>query len=153
MQVGPILNDVFMEVNQVLLENGIPGPGDSQKKVFFGPRIDFCYAAYHIPFEPGLPICWEKIASSHSGEKYPTGIYMAAGMAAPSRWIRPGEPLDPRVIAFIHARFDLCIFLVGYEGIADMSYMPSDIRAELHDHYKMEYRDYIVVFTRKDDSP
>ncbi|HUB67704.1 MAG TPA: hypothetical protein VL981_09495 [Candidatus Methylacidiphilales bacterium] len=153
MQVGPKLNDVLKDVNQVLLENGIPGTGDNSKKIFFGPRIDFCYAAYHLSFEPGLPICWEKIPSSHHGEEYPTGIYIAAGMVAPSRWIELGEPPDPRVMAFIHARFDLCIFVIGYEHIADMSYIPADIRAELHDHYKMEYRDRIVVFTRKDDSP
>lgn len=148
MQVGPIMNEVLVEVHQVLQEQDLLHHPD--KKVFFGPRINFCYAAYNLPVEPGLPACWERIPSSHHGDNLPTGIYMPDYQSAPARWIQAGEPLDPRVVSFIQTHFDLCIFLRGYLGLADMTYFPSDLRAELYSHYRVQYRGQIVVFTRID---
>jgi hypothetical protein len=145
MAAGPRLHDVLDDVAQVLKDNNIIGHPD--KKIFFGPRIDFCYAAFHIPFQAGLPICWENIPSTHHGEDLPMGIPMT-NSTAPARWIAPGEPLDPRVTAFINARFDLCIFLDGWMNLPDMSYFPADIRAELYEHYSVKQEDRVFVFTR-----
>jgi hypothetical protein len=145
MLAGPALRETLDDITQALKDHGVTNPTD--KKVFFGPRIDFCYAAFHLPFPAGLPICWENIPSSHHGEDLPMGIPMTA-LTAPARWIAPGRPLDPRVATFINTRFDLCLFLDGWMGQPDMSYFPADLRAELHDHYRVEHRNRIFIFTR-----
>jgi len=121
-------------------------------KVFFGPVMDYCYAAFDLPVEPGLPLWWENVPSTHHGENYPIGTDMPAFMYQPSRWIGPGEKLDYRVANFINARFDLCLFFVETKtgDLPLMDYLPPDVRAEIYENYGCTYRGHIAVFKRKD---
>ncbi len=117
-------------------------------RIFFGPRLDFCYAAYGLPFPKGLPIWWEKIPSSHVGRQYPMGIVMPGFLTSPSRWLAEGAPVDYRVQRFIDDKFDLCIFVRGYQKIADMTFFPDNLRGYIYEHYrKVDFPD-IVVFER-----
>jgi hypothetical protein len=75
---------------------------------------------------------------------------MPGYLADPSRWLSDDEPYDYRVQRFIDCRFDLCIFVRGYEKIADMTFFPPNLRGYIYEHYReINYPD-IVVFERND---
>ncbi len=148
LEVSTVLQVALQDMDKALRDNGVLG--NRPKKVFFGPFIDFSYAVFNLSVEPGLPIWWERVPSSHHGEKYPFGNDMPLWISEPSRWIPAGEKLDFRVQNFINAKFDLCLFLRGPEGLPEMDYMPADLRAELYENYQLEYLRRIAVFKRKE---
>jgi hypothetical protein len=140
-------DQVLQEVGTVLAS--ARGSGTAAGKIFFGPRLDFCYAAYDLPYPTGLPIWWEKVPSSHWGENAPTGIPMPSFWSAPSHWLPENGPYDPRVQRFIADKFQLCIFVRGYESIADMSFFPPNLRGYIYQHYrKIDYPDIVVFQAR-----
>jgi hypothetical protein len=142
-----LLADVLDKINAVIVQarrEGVPA-----NKIFFGPRVDFGYAAYGLPYPTGLPIWWEKIPSSHRGEQYPAGLSLPPWWGDPSRWLPENGPYDPRVQRFIDDRFRICIFLRGYNHIADMGFFPPNLRGYIYEHYRrVDYPD-IVVFLAK----
>ncbi|MCE0499143.1 MAG: hypothetical protein LV481_14475 [Methylacidiphilales bacterium] len=148
MQVGPTFDETIEDIATVLAGEG--WPGNRHLKIFMGPRIDCCYAAFDVPVEPGLAVFWEKIPSTHHGENIPDGDGegIPEYQRRPSRWIQDGEPLDPRVQRFIDAKFDLCLFCLNFDGIPNLTLMPPDLRAELYAHYHVDYHRHIAVFRR-----
>jgi hypothetical protein len=120
----------------------------SASRIFIGFRIDCMYAALGIGEPRGLPLWWENVPSSHLGAAYPTYSNLPAYWDAPARWLRPGEPFDPRTQAFFAARFETCIFWRSYLHHADMAYLPSEIRADLHDHYALDNHYPLIVVYR-----
>lgn len=51
MQTGPMMNAVLDQIAQATAHN--PGP------IFFAPRLEWAYAAFHLPSPPGLPVFWQ----------------------------------------------------------------------------------------------
>ncbi len=126
-----------------------PTASSSHSKFFFGPRLEFGYAAYDQPFPKGLPLWWEKVPSSHLGGQYPMGLVSSDFLVGPSRWLPDDAPFDPRVQRFIDEQFTTCIFVRGFSRIADMTFMPPNLRGYIYEHYRMTDYPDIVVFARK----
>jgi hypothetical protein len=141
MQVSPTTAGELREVALILKERG-------PTKIFFGPGLDFCYPAFHLPVEPGLPLWWENVPSTPVDKPPPTG-----SRYAPEAFRYPvlpaGQARDPRVQRFADAKFDLCLFQIGIDGKPDMSFFPADLRVEIYDHYTLEYQGKVAILTRK----
>ncbi len=135
---------VLQQVEAALATAGTP-----PNRVFFGPRLECCYAAYNRPFPKGLPIWWEKVPSSHRGDRYLTEE-KTPDYLGPARWLADDAPVDPRVQHFIDADFTLCIFVRSGAHTADMTFVPGDLRAYLHDHFRQVDEPDIVLFQRTD---
>jgi hypothetical protein len=146
MMAGPRLFEVISEAEAFL--RGKDFSSSSGKKIFFGPRIDFLYAAFHLPVESGLPLWWEQIPSRHHGEQRPVETNLHAGGDIASRSNSSDEPLDPRVQRFIDAKFDYCVFVMDDKGAPDMTFMPADIHDEIYEHYHVEFHGALAIFTR-----
>ena len=126
-------------------------PG-GREKIYFGFRIDSLYPILGVPEPRGLPLWWENVPSTHRPYAYPSFSGMPSFWENPSHWLKPGQPLDQRVQAFLNARYDICVFWRGYFGYADLSYMPDDLRNELRFHYHIvNHYSRIVVFQRNED--
>ena len=138
---------ILLDIRAALQEHHVTP--DSHLKIFFGPSIDYAYAAYNLPVYPGLPLWWEKIPSTHRGDRYPIDRVYPAFWSNPAYWIKDGDPLDPRVQHFLDAKFDLCIFQRDFPSRPVMTFMPGDLRAYIYENYtRTDYR-AIVVFARK----
>ncbi len=145
MMAGPHLFQVISDAEAFLRGKDFSSP--SGKKIFIGPRIDFLYAAFHLPVERGLPLWWEKVPSRHDGQR-PTEPGLPAGAGTPSRSNASDEALDPRVQRFIDAKFDYCVFVKDDQGVPDMTFMPADIHDEIKEHYHEASQGTLVIFTR-----
>jgi hypothetical protein len=64
LEAGPRMWEVLAEVQQVL--DQFP----SEEKVFFGPRMEFGYAAFHRTVTRGLPLAWDT-GNFYSPERLP----------------------------------------------------------------------------------
>lgn len=118
MLASPRLIRVFSQIERVLRDYSYLNQPDAP--VFFGPRIDFGYAAYGIYPYRGLPTWWEFF--SEDGD----------------------ERTDSMVARFKYAEFYLCIFLKN-----DYTYMPQSILDHLNEQYvKYETQD-LTVYVRK----
>jgi hypothetical protein len=111
-QGSPALAGVVADLLEVL---GDPAAGP-KGEVFFGPRLEWAYAAFRRPSPRGLPIWWD-----------PDVSYPAA---------RAGEVTE----AFRRHRFDPCILLGG-----EMIRMPAALRKELLTAYVPEVHGALLV--------
>lgn len=89
-------------------------------KAFFGPRMEFNYAAYRLPSPKGLPLFW------HEGVGYPANMRSLIATA------------------FQQGDFDLCIFFRG-----DFTYMPVEILSQLDSGYRRIDTHALTVFYRQ----
>lgn len=121
MFVAPRMIRTLLEMKQLLQSGDFLGRTDAP--VFFGPRIDFGYAAYNIKPYPGLPTWWEFFNQDGVGET------------------------DIMVSRFKNANFQLCIFLRD-----DYTYLPNDLLSYLHNNYKMYELEDLTVYVRNDSS-
>ena len=96
-----------------------------QPKIFFGPRLDWGYAAFNLEPPPHLPYSW------WAGVDYPTA------------------DVGKMVAAFENAKPEYCFFLnVGMK--ADTIYMPLEMLNVLGREYRLIYPTrYLLVFGRK----
>jgi len=106
MSVGPRLVRVLSDIEETLKTAGYLGPEDAP--VFFGPRIDFGYAAYGIHPHPGLPTWWEFFSQDGRGQT------------------------NDMVERFKAARFKLCIFLRR-----DYTFFPASLIEYLNQAYEV----------------
>ncbi|HRQ31699.1 MAG TPA: hypothetical protein PLM89_01190 [Anaerolineales bacterium] len=117
MFVAPRMIRTLLEMKQLLQSGDFLGRSDAS--VFFGPRIDFGYAAYNIKPYPGLPTWWEFFNQDGIGET------------------------DIMVSRFKNANFQLCIFLRD-----DYTYLPNDLLSYLHNNYKMYELEDLTIYVR-----
>jgi hypothetical protein len=96
---------------------------DLDKKVFFGPDVDFAYAAFDLRSPRGLPLFWETIPSGQ-------------------------QSLDPRVQRFLQTKFDVCVFL-KYQGINQMAFIPVEIQKDVIEKYDVHSYPLLSVYIRK----
>ena len=99
--------DLMHDVEEILRERFL---SRDKARVFFGPRIEFAYAATGIAPAVRLPIWW------HPGNSYPV-------------W-----ESDKIVEEFKKNRFQTCIFLKG-----DLGHFPDVLRKFLNTHYKKRF--------------
>jgi hypothetical protein len=112
MRAGPQLRRAMTDIAQVLREN----PGT----VFFGPRLEFAYAAFGAPSPKDLPIWWDP------------GTAFA-------------QEDEPALVEIWRQRhFQTLIFLED-----DFTYYPDLLVALIHSTYTREVRPGIWVFHRK----
>jgi len=112
MYVGPRLVRVLDQMTGLLESYGYSGRPDAP--VFFGPRIDFAYAAYGIHPYPGLPLWWEAFSNGRQIEA------------------------ERMVQRFEKADFKLCVFL-NWGGNTkegrDYTFLPSELVQYLNQAY------------------
>ena len=148
MRASPVLAETVYEIANALKKFQLVGESGN-KKIFFGPDLDAFYAVFHLPPPKNFPLWWEKVPSTHQGDNYPFDSFMPPSMNMPSRWILPGEPLDPQSQRFLDEKFDACILLNDPEKFPVMTYLPGEIRAELYEKYEFHSYPFIWVLIRK----
>jgi hypothetical protein len=121
--VSPRLREVVEEVEEAVVDYGAQSE-DGQLNVFFGPRMEFAYAAFRIQSPTQLPIWY------HPGNSFPEGQIQAVS----DSWLSH--------------QFDVCIFLRAGES-ADFTYMPPDIVHSIETEYQRVDYPEIVVFTKE----
>lgn len=94
----------------------------SRPKVFFGPRMEFNYAAYRLDSPRGLPLFW------HEGVGYPADLRHQVAAA------------------FRDADFDVCVFLRG-----DFTHVPVEILSHLESTYQRMDTHALTIFYRRAD--
>jgi hypothetical protein len=107
------------EISETLQELSVTDRASPEPSVFFGPRIEFGYAAYGLPSPKGFPIFWW----------YEPSVSM------------PTAEVDPAVERFKKYQFKLCIFLAG-----DPGYVPPAILEYLKANYIKTDRRMTMVF-------
>lgn len=107
------------EIAQTLRELSESDRTSPEPSVFFGPRIEFGYAAYHLPSPKGFPIFWW----------YEPSVSM------------PVSEVEPAIERFKKYQFKLCIFLAG-----DPGYVPPAILEYLKNNYIKTDRRMTTVF-------
>jgi len=118
MFVGPRMVRVLSQINQLLQSYGFLDYANAP--VFFGPRIDFGYAAYNIKPYPGLPTWWEFFSQDGVGKT------------------------DVMVERFVTADFQLCLFLRD-----DYTYLPDGLLTYLNENYLMYEQGELDIYVRK----
>lgn len=118
MKVGPRMVRVLQEMQSTLQDHGYYHQLNAP--VFFGPRVDFGYAAYGIAPYPGLPTWWE--------------FFNKEGT----------EPTDLMISRFEQANFQMCVFLYR-----DFTYMPKSLIEYLYQTYNVTETDELTIFIRK----
>jgi hypothetical protein len=113
--------DLMHDVEEILRERF---SSRDKVRVFFGPRIEFSYAATGIVPAVRLPIWW------HPGNSY------------------PASETDKIVEEFKKNRFQTCIFLKG-----DVGYFPSALRNFLDTNYKKTSTASVNVYDLLSDAP
>jgi hypothetical protein len=116
---GPRLRHVLAEIQEVMekenRENG------HAPRIFFGPRINFGYAAFDISPSKGLPVFW------HPGVSY-------------------SLKKEPEIVkSFRESKFDLCIFLKD-----DFTYMPRAILQILSMEFEKVQGQELILLRRKE---
>jgi hypothetical protein len=115
---GARLHRVIDEVSAALT---VGNRSKYSPKVFFGPRMEFCYAYFSLQSPTGLPVWW------HPGSSFPEG--------------------DTDLIAgrFVNHRFDILIFLKS-----DFTRMPDSILRYLPSAYQRDDSNpELTVFRRR----
>lgn len=122
--VGPNLMIVLDNISSFVNSNGINK--SAAPAVFFGPRIDFAYAAYGIKPYPGLPLWWEAFSDGNA------------------------EQSSMMIKRFIKADFKYIILLTGLEvkGGADFTSAPILLRYYIESHYKTSNIGLLAVYTK-----
>lgn len=120
-------------------------PANPNQTIYFGPFIDFCYAAFNIPPPRGLPLWWENVPSTRPP-------FMRPNEGLPP-WRYPQLPrthaVDPRVQRFFDEKFSACFFWVDDSHKPNMAFVPEDIRYELSRDYTLTYYHTIALYKRK----
>jgi len=106
-------------MNTVLTDADYVGQPDAP--VFFGPRIDFGYAAYGVHPYPGLPTWWEFFSQDSQGQT------------------------DVMVERFKRAHFKLCIFLHR-----DYTFLPARLTEYLNQAYQVYDTGELTIYTLRD---
>jgi hypothetical protein len=118
-QTGPRLVQVVDQLRQTLAEH-------PQAKVYFGPRMEWAYAAFDQPVPRGFPIWWDP------GTAYPKALEPALA----DRWVA--------------AQFDLLIFLKNTRQQPDMTFLPERLRHDVLSQYGIrETLEDLVVYRHK----
>jgi hypothetical protein len=121
--VSPRLREVVAEIGDALGQLAAP-PGQESVSVYFGPRMEFAYAAFGLPSPVHLPVWY------HPGNSYPEVM---------------SEPIVQTYLAY---GFDIAIFLRNGDN-PDFTLLPPQIQEYITSHYqRVEYPE-IMVFTRK----
>jgi hypothetical protein len=68
MQLSRGFAGVVQDIDRALTDFDVLRSG---KSIFFGPNVDFSYAAFDLPSPKYLPLWWEKVPSTHRGDAYP----------------------------------------------------------------------------------
>ncbi len=118
MWAGPRLARVLNEIQSLLEQKGYAGRADAA--VFFGPRIDFAYAAYGIHPYPGIPTWWEFFSKDGRGQT------------------------NLMIERFRRANFELCIFLHQ-----DFTYLPTGLLQYLNIAYTSFDKGELTVYVHK----
>lgn len=122
MVVSPRLRGVVEDIALALDDTSIR-PAQPSLDVYFGPRLEFAYAAFQLPSPTHLPIWYD------AGNSYAEAA---------------GETI---VRSFLSRAFDLAIFLKTEAG-PDFTYLPQPIIEDIGSHYaRVDYPE-IVVFVR-----
>ena len=120
---SPRLRAVVSETREAI-DRFARRPGQQPIRVYFGPRLEFAYAAFDIPSPRHLPIWY------HPGTSYPEA------------------EADIIASTFLSEEFDLGIFLRTTQG-PDFTYMPDQITEDFETHYLRTDYPRIVVFVRE----
>jgi len=118
MEVGRRFQSVLAELQIVLRKSNISNL--DRHEVFFGPRMEFAYAAFDFVPPPGLFLWWP-----------------GTGEASP-------EQIDTVVARFQLWRPKLCVFLKN-----DYTYMPKVLCDFLSDHYTVTHFGELTLFYRR----
>jgi hypothetical protein len=121
--VSPELREVVGEIEDALARFAVR-PDDPLANVYFGPRIEFAYAAFGLPSPKHLPVWY------HPGVSYPEDA---------------GEAV---VQAYLASDFRTAIFLRVADN-ADFLFLPSQITEFILSNYQRVDYPGIIVFTRK----
>lgn len=118
LHASPRLVRVINQIEDTLFSNFLDLDSSS---VFFGPRIDFGYAAYGIKPYPGLPTWWE--------------------------FFKEGEPQTKIMVErFKEANFKLCIFLYH-----DYTYLPPSLLEYLSQKYYVYDTQDLTIYVSHDE--
>lgn len=118
MIVGPRLAAVLNDISKVLRNPSVVGltnVSDEELKssVFFGPRVEFGYAAFNKIPRRGLLLWW------------------------PGTGEMPQEKIDQAVAEFERWNPRLCFFWTTEAGFVDSTFMPQELMIFLRDHYRL----------------
>jgi len=115
-QLGAVVGDIKLTLAQYNKKDLL------QQKIFFGPRIQFAYAAFHINSPTKLPVWF------HPGVSYSL------------------QDSQKVIDSFVEHKFDLCIFARYGEGSVDFTYLPGEIINALNRNYKRIDMTGVVVY-------
>jgi hypothetical protein len=120
---SPRLREVVGEMSTALNQSSAQ-PDQRPASVYFGPRLEFAYAAFGLPSPRRLPVWY------HPGISFPEAM------------------TDTIVTTFVSQSFDMGIFL-RTAGSPDFAYLPEPIIRDFYGNYRpVEYPE-IVVFLRE----
>jgi len=125
LQTGPILINTLTDITNTL--QNIRKTTGREPNVFFGPRLNWAYAAFNLPPPKNIPYAW------YSGLDYP-------------------ESMLPEILtAFTNHHFDYCIFLgTRYDRNAILTFMPDEILSSIRNNYEeTSTNKFIRVLQRK----
>ena len=115
---GPRLRRVLEEIQEATEKEN--RENDPAPRIFFGPRINFGYAAFGISPPKGLPVFW------HPGVSY-------------------SLKKEPEIVNSFHEdKFDLCVFLKD-----DFTYMPQGVMQILSMEFEKVQGRELTLFRRK----
>jgi hypothetical protein len=121
--VSPRLREVVGEMSTALHLLSAQ-PGQPPASVYFGPRLEFAYAAFGLPSPRHLPVWY------HAGTSYPEAMSEAI------------------VRTYLASTFDIVIFLRTGDS-PDLAYLPAQITEHITSHYQRVDYPEIVVFLRE----
>ncbi len=120
---SPRLREVVGEM-EAAVERYVPPPGQESSSVYFGPRLEFAYAAFGIPSPKHLPVWY------HPGNSYPEAL---------------GETI---AATFVSQEFEMGVFLKSNHA-PDFTYLPARITQDFEQHFQRIDYPQIVVFVRE----
>ncbi len=120
---SPRLRDVIGEM-EAAVERYAPPQGQQSSSVYFGPRLEFAYAAFGIPSPKHLPVWY------HPGNSYPEALG------------------DTIAAAFVSQEFEMGVFLKSDQA-PDFTYLPARITQDFEQHFQRIDYPRIVVFVRE----
>lgn len=118
--VSPQLGTIVSDIQQALAKYS-ENDNSIQQDIYFGPRIQFAYAAFNIKSPTKLPIWF------HPGVSYSL------------------QDSQKAIDNFIEHQFDLCIFAKSGDG-PDTTYMPIEILDDLNKNYIRIDMSGIIVY-------
>ena len=124
LQTGPVLQTVLAEEAAVF--SAIRRDLGREPRIFFGPRMNWGYAAFQLSPPLHLPYSW------WAGVDY------------------PAEHLDEIMYYFTKFNPDYCIFL-GNQHAIELIYMPQRLISVLRSNYQICYCSDVLVILRRND--